>query len=656
MTLLNGSSQEIIKQAWHGLANGVTPVDSVRAEILQSWLRCKRLGVNVYQKYATNILNRKQLEARLEQNSRLMSDSKSAIENLCRFVTGSGFIVTLSDFEGYLLSVFGDEEALNSASLGNAVPGADWSEQGAGTNSTGTALYLDKPIQIFGYEHYCICSRGWADSGAPIHDPAGKTIGAVSIGGTLDKVHHHTLGMVVATAHAIEMQLAMKAALDSVDLANQYKRTIMDSISEGLIVIDTKNYVTLVNKVSVEMLKMDERELLGTNVKAFIADKTLLGLVEKKMEVTDYETEIDTGTTRLQCTLTCRPIIKAGGCDGVVIVINEITRARKLAQKIAVAEARFTFRDIIGDNLKFRSTLDLAKAASSTDSNVLLLGESGTGKDVFAQAIHNASDRKSGPFIPINCGAIPRELIASELFGYAEGAFTGAKKGGNPGKFELADGGTIFLDEIGEMPLELQTVLLRVLEQRTFTRVGGREVLPTNVRIMAATNKDLDKEANIGNFRRDLFYRLNVFSIRMLPLRERRDDIKSLAESFLSKISNKYGKAVSKIPEEVWELLSRYPWPGNIRELQNVLERAVAVANGQQITADLLPYEIINLSSKANLPIRHHDDQGYTSHEANVLKAMLEENHWNISKVSFKLGVARSTLYRKLERYNLRKA
>lgn len=653
--MVNECSQERISQVWNNfIVEGVVPSDSVRPEILQSWLRSRLFGAKSNQ-YTSNILDKRELDARLERNAKFINVCQPLIENLYSFLANTGFVITLCDYDGYLLLIVGDEEILNWLKSNNGVPGANWSEQYAGTNAIGTPLYLDKPMQIFCSEHYCKLSHEWIGSGAPIHAPSGKTIGAISIGATFEKVHHHTLGMAVTTAQAIEMQLAMKEAWESADLANQYRMTIMDSISEGLIVINSENYVTLVNKVSVEMLKIEENELLGTSIKDFISDKSLLRLIEGKKEVTDYETEIRTGTTRLQCTLTCRPIVKAGGCNGVVIVINEILRVRKLAQKINVAEARFTFRDIIGVNSRFRATLDLAKAASLTESNVLLLGESGTGKEVFAQAIHNSSDRKNGPFIAINCGAIPRELIASELFGYAEGAFTGAKKGGNPGKFELADGGTIFLDEIGEMPLDLQSVLLRVLEERTFTRISGREVLPSNVRIIAATNKDLEKEANMGNFRRDLFYRLNVLSIKMIPLRERKDDIRPLAESFLDRLLKKYGKPIIKISEDVWDIILRYPWPGNIRELQNVLERVVALANGRQITPDLLPFGILNNSTNLILGDKGNDDQRSNSYEAEVLKTLLEENHWNISRVSLKLGVARSTLYRKLERYNLMK-
>jgi transcriptional regulator with PAS, ATPase and Fis domain len=344
--------------------------------------------------------------------------------------------------------------------------------------------------------------------------------------------------------------------------------------------------------------------------------------------------------------------------NGLVIVINEIARAKKLVNKLLTQNARFTFYDIIGKNSRFCMTLKIAKTVATRESNILLLGESGTGKDVFAQAIHNASPRRLGPFVAINCGAIPKELIGSELFGYSEGAFTGASKGGKMGKFELADGGTLFLDEIGEMPLEQQKALLRVLDERWVSRIGGQDVIPVDVRIIAATNKDLEQEVKKSTFRQDLFYRLNVFAIKMVPLRERKDDIKLLANSFMEKFDTRWSHI--EVPENVWQLLHNYDWPGNVRELQNILERALVLSDGHRLTLDLInlpqdskpPYNSKHnfLDNKQN-PIINN----LQHYEAEMLRDILQRNNWNISKTSIELGVSRTTLYRKIGVYDLRK-
>jgi transcriptional regulator with PAS, ATPase and Fis domain len=290
-----------------------------------------------------------------------------------------------------------------------------------------------------------------------------------------------------------------------------------------------------------------------------------------------------------------------------------------------------------------------AQIASQINSNVLLLGESGTGKDLFAQAIHNSSGRRDGPYVAINCATIPRDLITSELFGYVEGAFTGSRKGGSQGKFELADGGTIFLDEIGETPLEVQAALLRVMEDKSIIKIGGTKVTTVNVRIIAATNKHLKEEVRKGKFREDLYYRSNVFTIRMVPLRKRIEDIPLLVDSFIKNISRSMGKEIVSIDSMVMEYFMSYQWPGNVRELQNVLERMINIAHTSKLAVDLLPREIIRSRSPENA---EEDVEPVDTMERGLILRLLGSSltKKNIAK---KLGISRSTLYRKLEKYEL---
>jgi transcriptional regulator with PAS, ATPase and Fis domain len=313
------------------------------------------------------------------------------------------------------------------------------------------------------------------------------------------------------------------------------------------------------------------------------------------------------------------------------------------------AKAKFGFGDIVGTDPRFLPILDMGKKAAESTSNVLLLGESGSGKDIFAQAIHHSSSRRSGPYIAINCGAIPRELITSELFGYTEGAFTGSKKGGSPGKFELADGGTIFLDEIGEMPLELQIVLLRVIEERCVTRIGGKMNMPFDVRIIAATNKNLREEVSKGNFREDLYFRLNVFTIEMIPLRARKNDIPLLVESIISRLNDSLGTDIMEVDERVISQLLDYDWPGNVRELQNVIERMINLAPGSKLTPDLLPMEISNAK---NFFSHHYDNMSLEELEKARIAEMLNADLTK-DEMARRLKIARSTLYLKIKKYGL---
>jgi len=640
-----------IKASWRQFVDGATITkELVRPEIYDAWTRCRALGVDPWQKLAPLKLKGNELQKHLARHRDLIETSRPVMETLARFVSGSGFVIVLADQGGILLEVLGDAPVMESVKRGNFCPGADWSEAGAGSNGIGTSLTLGRPIQIFGYEHYCRCSHKWTCSGAPIYSPDGVLIGALNMTGSEEKVHPHTLGMVVGAAEAIQNQLKTSHALKAAEVANNYKDAIMESMSEALLAVDQEGTITHVNQAALNIFKIPKEKLLLRKMEEVFGElnRPLLSAVESKT-LTDREIDIVTVSGKIRCTVTVRAISSG---DGVVVVLNEISRVRKLANRMTGATAKLSFADIVGESDRIREAMRLAKTVAETDSNVLLTGESGTGKDVFAQAIHNASSRRKGPFVAVNCASIPRELIASEFFGYDEGAFTGARKGGNPGKFELAEGGTLFLDEIGEMPLELQAMLLRALEERAITRIGGKEVIPVNVRIITATNKDLRAEVKTGQFRQDLFYRLNVFSIRLPALNERATDLRLLGENFLEKFCAKYGKKLAEIDEEVWQALSTYSWPGNVRELQNLLERLVATSREHKITADLLPDEIKQATKYRQLPAG--GNLSVEDFEKNLLLNLLEEHHGNLTQVARAMGIARTTLYRKLNKYGIK--
>lgn len=318
--------------------------------------------------------------------------------------------------------------------------------------------------------------------------------------------------------------------------------------------------------------------------------------------------------------------------------------------------ASHRFEDIHTNNPRMKLLITYAQEISKYDVSVLIEGESGTGKELFAQAIHNESKRANGPFVPINCGAIPAELVESEFFGYVEGAFTGASKGGKAGKFEQASGGTLFLDEIGEMPLAQQVVLLRVLETRTVTRIGGNKGIPVDVRVICATNKDLYKEVVEKRFRSDLYFRLNVINLNIPPLRERREDIKLILDELL----NKY-KAVSidseeDIDDEVREKLYRHEWPGNVRELHNMFERIIYSPKGQKTEflniINSSNYSLINSFSDVN-NIKVHERSNEPQEELSTITNLLAVYENNISMVARKMRISRNTLYKKMKKYNL---
>jgi len=374
-------------------------------------------------------------------------------------------------------------------------------------------------------------------SGAPIRDPEGRLIGGLAMTGHWERANPHTLGMVVAAAYAIENEMQVRKMLAAVELADGFRRTVIGSIPEAIITLDHNCNISLANKNACRIFGWDIDTIIGRNIQDVFGkqNENFYRLLRHNQTLTDAETRIFIPDGEVvDYTLTCNPIETAEGNNiGRLVILNEIRRARTLVTTMMGAKAKLTFADICGKNKTFLETVEAAKIVSRSTSNVLLLGQSGTGKDIFAQAIHNESRRRNGPYVAINCAAIPRDLISSELFGYSEGAFTGSRRGGNRGKFELADGGTIFLDEIAETPLEFQTALLRVIEDRSVMRIGGSRITPVDVRIIAATNKDLREEVRQGRFREDLYYRFNVFTIQMIPLKERPDDIPLLVDNFV---------------------------------------------------------------------------------------------------------------------------
>ena len=326
--------------------------------------------------------------------------------------------------------------------------------------------------------------------------------------------------------------------------------------------------------------------------------------------------------------------------------------------------AFLTFNDIIGESAAIKNVVTNSKIIANSPSTVLIQGESGTGKEVLAQAMHNYSLRRNKKFVAINCGAIPNNIIESELFGYEDGTFTGAKKGGKPGKFEVANGGTIFLDEIGEMPLDMQVNLLRVLQESRVTRLGGSTEIPIDVRVIAATNKNLKEEVNKGNFREDLYYRLCVIPITLPPLRERKDDVQKLMEYFLTIKSFKLNKPIPKINDELYSNLLSYSWPGNIRQLENYIENIVNLEGNISFNLwDEEPKKDFNNENIYKCNVNENNNQLCENENNNlnlnflerktIEKAILKFGN-NMTKTAKELGISRNTLYLKIKKYGIK--
>ncbi len=627
----------------------------IRPLVANSWHRCLRMRVDPCATLGDlRLLSQAQVEKRIKRRKKLIDAAMPFMNHLYNFVKGTDTLVCLADDQGMVLDVLRDPVIqYRTKHLCHHV-GSDWSEAIAGTNSIGTALFEKKPVQISASEHYCKVLHELTGSAAPIFSPERELLGVLCIVGMYHNVHPHTLGMVVAAVAAIENQLASQKASYELLIAYNKVKTAIETMSDGLIAIEANGQITQLNSLGAKILQVNREDCLGKHVSdVFGTEFPLLDAVTQGKEFEDKEFFLDTPSGGSRFTSTAKAIRdKDGNITGMIATLREMDTVHKLVHKMVGAQATMTFDHIIGNDPQLHSLIKRAKRVARSGSTILLQGESGTGKEIFAQAVHNASGRSGGPFIVINCGAIPRELVESELFGYEDGAFTGARKGGRPGKFELANGGTIFLDEIGDMPLDIQSSLLRVLQERQVTRIGGQRAIPINTRVIAATNKNLAREVEKGNFRLDLYYRLNVITFQLPALRERPKDIPYLAQYFVEKISCRLGLNPPTISPEFYNCLAEYNWPGNVRELENIIEQALHMVEADILVPEHLPSRIY--SSQKNVSKKSIQTDKLKNAEATVIMNTLESSNWNISKAAAILGIGRNTLYRKIDRYNLR--
>jgi len=646
--------QDPLKKAWEDVVlKGHPPQHPVREEVLASWHRCKALGLNPFVRPKQLVLPEKEIRKRISVNSRLIEAARPIMQLVAISVRGTGFITTLADKDGYVLEVCGDEDILQMARENYYVPGCQRSECSAGTNAIALCLIEKKPIQLTGAEHYNVHHHAWTCSSAPIFDRQGNLLGAITLSGKSIGKHQHTLALVISAAKAIEGKLVEKELIAEKDKLNRLLTSTLNSIPEAIVVLNEDLVVTHTNDPAVRLLSRGE-PITGRPLEE-VVDFDVNFLRSFDESTSPCEVSFNFARRNYTCICNAYPITnEEGSTEGKILVLQEKKKVVKLIQRFSGSYAKFQFSDIKGKNPRFLKQVELAKIAARSNSKILLVGESGTGKELFAQAIHNYSFRRDGPFVAISCAAIPRDLIEAELFGYREGAFTGARKGGHTGKFELADKGTLFLDEVNAMPLDLQAKLLRVLQENEITRLGDTKPIPVDVRIIAASNVDLLREVEQRNFREDLYYRLSVVEIFIPPLRERKDDIDLLVDYFLERLSQDLGISRPEISSEVKEIFHAYQWPGNVRELQNCIERALLLSGGKRITKEHLPQRILQ-KVEGNLRIK--DSPPLVPLEENtkeLIKRAIELCNGNISLAARTLRISRSTLYRKMKEYGLR--
>ncbi|WP_446899669.1 sigma-54-dependent Fis family transcriptional regulator [Clostridium sp. LBM24168] len=639
---------KFIYKAWKdfiekGYINGV-----VRSDIANSWRRCKNYNVDPMGGKGKET-DKANFQNIIDRNRDLISVAHSTMENLYKVVAGSGFVIMLVDKDGYVIDVIGDNEIMKRADELNFVKGFLWTEKSVGTNAIGTALYLNKPIQTIGAEHYGINQHSWTCSASPIHDKLGNIIGCINMSGNYYNAHSHTLGIVTVASQAIETQFQLT-------ISNKLMSMTLDSLSEGMMVIDNNFKITRINNMSERVLNMDN-SILGRDIKSIISNVDFQNILDNPDRFYNNITcnfSINGNITK--CIINASSIKMNNKAVGIVITFRESQYYHKLVGKVIGYSANYTFEDIITDDENMKKIIELAKIAAKSDCNILIEGESGTGKELIAQSIHNYSNRKNGPFVAVNCSSIPRELVESELFGYEKGAFTGASKNGNPGKFELANDGTIFLDEIGELPIDIQSKLLRILDNNKVARVGGNYEKQLNVRVIVATNRILMDEIKNKTFRADLYYRLNVMNIRTIPLRKRKGDIELLIRYFVDKLNSKNPSQHKTVGNAYIERLKENIWIGNVRELRNIVERDYYLSDKKIFSSDYLieDRQSFDSNEKEKLQNTIFEIVPIQVIEKNSIKDALEKCHGNMLKTAKFLNISRSTLYRKIKKYNIK--
>jgi transcriptional regulator with PAS, ATPase and Fis domain len=510
--------------------------------------------------------------------------------------------------------------------------------------------------KLFEHDPFLTSNHNLISQASTIYDPEGGIIGYIKILNVDDSDENlrHLLDFSVA---AIEGEYSRQLT----QLLHSQLLATLESIPVGVFILNDSMHITRVNVAMQKLLGINSDVMIGKHIDYYLNSKGFFDkLLINKASVFDKEMSFTTFKGKMTCGVSVS-LIKGidGTYQGMVIKLKSTKYMYRFLDTSKDSRAVYRFENIIGESKEIKKAIRISQVAAKSNSSVLLIGGTGTGKELFAQAIHNASPRKNKPFIAINCGSFPRGLIESELFGYEGGAFTGAKKDGQPGKFEMAEGGTLFLDEIGDMPIDLQVNLLRVLQNKEIVRVGGTRVIKVDVRIIVATNKNVEQSIMDNTFRSDLYYRLNVFSINIPPLKDRKEDLLLLSDYFIGKFAHSLSMKRKVLDDQVIEIFKRHDWPGNIRELENAIERAMNLSETDIITVEDIPEYMKNV-----LHSMHRRDSENSLEEPSgpgkiekaekdIIIDALINCEGNLTEAAAEIGISRRALYRRLEKYNI---
>ena len=612
---------------WKRFINGENVEAEVTPSIYRSWQRSIEYQVNHALISNTDSLSAPLLSERRDAQEALIRAGEPVLPYIFSLLGSTDYTILLGDNDGYIIEAIGDVPFMSKAQKVNLSTGSDWREEIRGTNAIGTSLRENAPISVFGWEHFVQDNHFLACWAAPIQNSQGAPIGVLDISGEASPDRQKILTIAMMGANMIEKNLRLFELEDQLKFYQEGFKLASSLLRQGFLAIDREGIITNINSLGAALLGRRAEDIIGQLAGDIFSSPKGWMLSGQSLDLRIK----DPAGQAISSHLT-RVVNEAGQSLGAVGTVHQVTEDIPVCSTLWIGHSPVTLR-----------TLERASKVAMTHSSVLIHGESGTGKEIIARTIHQLSPRSGGPFVALNCASLSPSLVESELFGYVEGAFTGARRGGKPGKFELANKGTIFLDEIGDMPINVQIALLRVLQEKEVSRVGDTKALKIDVRILAASHKDLSVLVATDKFRLDLFYRLKVVTLELPPLRERTEDIHDLVPYFIRKACASFGSPILGIQPEVYDYLLAQPWPGNVRELENCIESMVALAEGPVITVADLPAEFQQPTIETEPePLLNQQ----TKHA--ILYALTQTNG-KIAPAAKLLGIGRNTLYRKIK-------
>ncbi len=629
------------------MVQGIQPTQ-LSEEIQRSWSRAReQYHIDPHLPEPRRLLTPDQLVQRRERDP-VLRLSSSILEDFAARLDLSGHVLAYLDGDGWMLSIDGDMRVVDRVAQIAFRPGANWAEDSAATNGPGIALAEGKAIEVFASEHFVSTWQAWSCAAAPIFERGvERPVGLVDITGPWEIQRRQAILVARAIARAVQERL--RAASGVRDEVVRFALLASRNSGDALVGVDARGHVIGANEAA------SKRRVVTAGALAPEVKRAIAEVLRGSSRPRGSEVPIAGPDGK---TIIASPVQYDGTSIGAILRVIAPKSGHAMPAR-AQPPTRYEFSVILGRSPPIQRAVELAKTAARNTLPVVLCGESGTGKELFAQAIHSASDRRAERFVAVNCGSIPAQLVEAELFGYESGTFTGARRDGNPGRFEDADGGTLFLDEVSELPLQAQTALLRVLQEREVVRLGGSVPRSVDVRVIAATNKPLEEEVRAKRFRRDLFYRLNVFFIAVPALRERGDeDLALLAEVFVKEAEKEVQRFGLTLAPAAIAALQAHPWLGNVRELKNVLLRAAAIAPDTCIGPEDLvleasaPHAYAPVAAVAGIAGAPPRDVAPES-ERDALVAVLDACSWNVARAAERLGVSRMTLYRRLHRHGI---